>query len=205
MPRLSKSQARAVFHPSGHAPRQPDQSNHVARRVLANGTVLRIAGVIGVSGYSGEGLPALSSLLAFPFSVARFNGGYAISGAYGCRISMLWPNATLSTLAGTGDCDLAGDGGPATLAKINPGYGAMATDADGSLVFADALSNAVRRVSPGGVIFRVAGTGAAGYGGDYGPATSALFSYCQGVAPDGNGGLYVAGESSDRSWAQRST
>lgn len=188
------------------------------RRVLANGTLTTVAGIPGTSGVSDDGLPALASRLALPVSVAAYLGGFVIVNAGSCRIAMLWPNATLTRLAGSGvgGCGFAGDGGPAVLALLNPLTGAIAADpwGPGGVVFADSGNNVVRRVLPNGVVVRVAGTGGAGFSGQYGVprvwflatrhdaapcagdfgfATSATLNRCNGVAPDGNGGLFIAG------------
>ena len=108
-----------------------DQNNHVVRQIFANGTIVTIAGVPMSSGYSGEGLPALASKLSSPVSMAPYQGGYVIvcRGTY--RIMQLWPNATLVTAAGNGSSGTAGDGGPATLAKIFPQWGVIAADPTG--------------------------------------------------------------------------
>src|SRR5882762_10007479 len=45
---------------------------------------------------------------------------------------------------------------------------------------------------PGATISTVAGTGAAAYSGDGGPATSAALDFTLGVAADGAGGLFIA-------------
>ena len=122
-------------------PAQPDSTDHVVKRVLANGTLVTLAGVSASSGYSGEGLPARQSLIANPQAVASFGsaGSYLIS----CRATnrIMWlTNGVLTTVAGTGTAGLSGDGGPATSANINPSFGGVAADAAGSgggFVFSD--------------------------------------------------------------------
>lgn len=64
---------------------------------------------------------------------------------------------------------------------------------------ADALGNLyigegtrVRKLTPQGTITVVAGTGAGGFSGDYGPAVSAQLSGATSVALDGGGNLYIA-------------
>ena len=47
-----------------------------------------------------------------------------------------------------------------------------AADGEGNLFLSDTANNRVRKVTPDGLIRTVAGTGAPGYSGDGGPATS---------------------------------
>src|SRR5579864_4368433 len=82
------------------------------------------------------------------------------------------PVFTISTVAGNGTAGFSGDGGQATSAEINSPY-MPAVDSAGNLYIADFNNNRIRKVTPGGVISTFAGTGAAGFGGDGGPATSA--------------------------------
>lgn len=144
-------------------PPQPDQGNHVLRQVLANGTIITVAGQVGVSGYSTEGLPATSSLLSNPGAVAAYAGGFLVTSRGSCRVMMLWPNATLTTAAGSGACGYAGNGGLATRAWSVPQYGGLMADPWwGGWVMAEQGINVVRRVLANGLIYLVAGTVSAG-------------------------------------------
>jgi RHS repeat-associated protein len=90
-----------------------------------------------------------------------------------------------------------GDGGLATQAGMTPR--GVATGPDGSLYIADQGNHRIRRVSPGGIISTVAGSGSgAGFGGDGGPATQARLSSPDDVdiAPDGS--LYIADQGNYR-------
>jgi sugar lactone lactonase YvrE len=84
-----------------------------------------------------------------------------------------------------------GDAGPAVLGTL--GYPkALTWDAQGNLYIADFGSARVRKVTPGGTITTVAGTGVDGFSGDGGRATSAQLSSPTGVAVDSAGNLYIA-------------
>src|SRR5207237_10146572 len=63
---------------------------------------------------------------------------------------------------------------------------------DTSLYFADPGSTRVRRVGADGMITTGAGTGAASYGGDGGPATQAQLYNPSAIAIGPDGSLYVA-------------
>jgi uncharacterized protein (TIGR03437 family) len=103
----------------------------------------------------------------------------------------------VSTAAGNGIENYSGDGGPATAAQMNTPSN-MVLDAVGNLYIADSANNRVRRVSPGGVIVTVAGTGVAGYSGDGGPAAGAMLSNPEGLASDADGNVYIADTGNNR-------
>jgi sugar lactone lactonase YvrE len=106
------------------------------------------------------------------------------------------PDGVVTTVAGTGVAGSSGDGGPATAARLNLPTRVTAA-ADGSLYIADSGNNKIRRVSPGGTISTVAGTGIAGFSGDNGPATSARLSNPYDVEVSGNS-LYIADRNNNR-------
>ena len=100
---------------------------------------------------------------------------------------------TINALAGTsGSAGSSGDNGPATGAKLNFPEDAV-TDASGNTYIADNMNCEVRKVSPSGVITRFAGiTGACGFTGNGGQATSAELNQPYGVAVDASGNVYIA-------------
>jgi sugar lactone lactonase YvrE len=107
------------------------------------------------------------------------------------RVRRISATGIATTVAGNGAGGFSGDSGPATTAQLqNPG--GLAIDASGNLFIADTGNNRVRRVSPAGIIVTVAGTGAAGYSGDGGPAASARLSAPVGLALDASGNLLIA-------------
>jgi sugar lactone lactonase YvrE len=64
-------------------------------------------------------------------------------------------------------------------------------DTTGNLFIADVNNNRIRKVTPGGVISTVAGTGTQGFSGDGGPASSAALWSPWGVAVDAAGNLLI--------------
>jgi NHL repeat len=95
------------------------------------------------------------------------------------------------TFAGTGAAGFGGDGGPATSAALQQPI-SVAWLGDGSVLVADFGNHRIRRISPAGQITTVAGTGAAGYSGDGGAATSARLSWPIDVEPTADGGFLIA-------------
>lgn len=98
-----------------------------------------------------------------------------------------------STLAG----DRAGDHGLAVDAVLGWPTGVVRA-ANGTLYVAEYSRHRVRAIAVDGTIRTVAGTGAAGYGGDGGTATAALLDSPQELALDANGVLYVADTNNNR-------
>ena len=150
----------------------PDSSNHRVRRIGLDGRITTVAGT-GVPGSSGDGGPATSARLDVPFGVAPLPaGGFLVVERRGNRVRRVGPDGTIRTVAGTGAAGYSGDGGPATAAMLDSPH-AVVVLPDGGFLVADTLNHRVRRVSPNGIITTLAGTGAAGFGGDGGPAASA--------------------------------
>jgi streptogramin lyase len=76
-----------------------------------------------------------------------------------------------------------------TFASFSNPHG-LCTDRAGNLYVADKGNNAIRKISPAGLVTTFAGTGLAG--SQLGPATNAQFSGPSGVCADDLGNIYVA-------------
>jgi hypothetical protein len=98
---------------------------------------------------------------------------------------------TITTIAGGHGGGYSGDGGLATAAQLNWPDG-IAVDGAGNVYIADWNNNAIRMVTPGGIITTVAGGNGAGYSGDGGAATSAKINGPATVKVDGAGNFYIA-------------
>jgi hypothetical protein len=101
-------------------------------------------------------------------------------------------SGVVSTVAGTyASSGYAGDGGPASSAKLNNPVG-VAADAAGNLYIADGLNYRIRKVNAvTHNITTVAGTGAFSSTGDGGQANAAGFSALKGLAVDPTGNIYI--------------
>lgn len=106
------------------------------------------------------------------------------------------PVGALTTVAGTGEQGYSGDNGPATAAVLNSPAG-VAVDTAGNVYIADTHNNRIRKVTSG-TITTVAGTGAAGFSGDGGAATSATLNLPTAIAVDAGGNLYIADTNNHR-------
>jgi trimeric autotransporter adhesin len=99
----------------------------------------------------------------------------------------------VTTIAGLGpnEAGFSGDGASAVNARLSMPTG-IAVDHTGAVYIADSGNKRIRKVS-NGIITTIAGTGAAGYSGDLGPAVDATFSAgLKGIAVDLTGNLYIA-------------
>jgi len=120
------------------------------------------------------------------FAISPSGDLYLAEGAPSIR---LLSNGVLTRVAGNDIEGFSGDNGPAIAAQIGR-VQSVALDASGTLYFAD-NTNRVRQVA-NGIITTVAGTGATGFAGDGGPATSAQLESPIALAVDRKGSLYIA-------------
>jgi uncharacterized repeat protein (TIGR02543 family) len=163
-------------------------------RIDSTGFLELIAGTgsLGTTGPSGDGGPAISATLSYPVALAfDSSGNLYIADAGSNRIRMVNTKGIISTFAGNGSISNSGDGGPA----INAGLyspSAIVFDGSGNLLIADTLNNEIRKVTPSGVISKVAGTGNAAFDGATGTVATAAFSAPTGIAIDRFGNIYVS-------------
>jgi sugar lactone lactonase YvrE len=163
--------------------------------VRLDGKIKRIAGCLTACPL-GDGGPATQARVQ-PGGLAVDGQGniYLADGADGPRVRKISPNGIISTFAGNGAFGDSGDGGPAVNAQLRPVVGGLAVDAKGNLYIGEA--GRVRKVSPGGIITTVAGTGTTGaYSGNGGPARKAQLYYVMAIAIDAAGNVYLADQRS---------
>jgi uncharacterized protein (TIGR03437 family) len=168
-----------------------DTYNHRIRQVTSDGRVRTIAG-IGSGGYGADGATPLTVALRGPRGICTDRTGtlYVVDTS-NHRVLRIPFGGLVQTVAGNGSPGDGGDGGQASMAQLNQ-PSACKVDSYGNLYIADTLNHRIRKVSANGAISTVAGTGAAGFGGDEGPAIAAQLSGPIGVAGDDTGNLYVA-------------
>jgi sugar lactone lactonase YvrE len=173
-----------------------DTHNHVIRKVNSAGIISTYAGFyVGVNspGFSGDGGPATSAGLNYPYDIAVDTAGNLyIADTYDQRIRKVDKSNIITTVAGNGTAGFSGDGGAATSAKLNYPKG-IAVDVAGSLYIGDGGNNRVRKVNAAtGVITTIAGTGVAGSAGDNGAATAAQLNAPMGITFDTVGNILIA-------------
>jgi sugar lactone lactonase YvrE len=175
-----------------------DSDHHRIRRVGPDGIITTVAGT-GVIGSTGDGGSATSARLKNPKTVALYGGGLYTAGLDNKVRRIDLSTGIITTVAGSGVAGYAGDGGQASLARLN-GPQRLEIDSQGNIYVADTLNNVIRRIDAAtGVIRTVAGVGGVeGLRGDNGPATSALLDHPRGLTLEGDGTLYIADSDNHR-------
>lgn len=134
--------------------------------------------------------PATGTSLIRPTGVnADAAGNLYVADNFNAAVYKITPSGTLSYLTGTGTRGTPTPG-PASTSQLH--YpAAVATDAAGNVYVADDVNPSVVKVTPGGVLSIVAGTGNGGTPVP-GPATSSPLGSARGVAVDSAGNVYIA-------------
>jgi DNA-binding beta-propeller fold protein YncE len=201
--------------------------NSKIKALAAEDGLLRDICGSGARDYLGDGGPCIDPegaprvALDLPSSIAfDVFGNLFIADQSNQVIRRLDANGSVTTVCGScphgglgcpEGIGYAGDGGPATRAKLNNSIGQavmpagkIAFAASGELYIADTFNHAIRRVSPGPdgvlgegdpdeeVIETVAGTGERGFAGDGGPALEALLNLPTDLAFTPDGGYFIA-------------
>ena len=152
--------------------------------------IFPIAGT-GEVGDGGDGGPATGAQLYQPTGLAVDGGGnvYVVDrDNHGIR--RIDPEGIITTIAGTGENEFGGDGGPATEARLSFPNAVM-VDGIGNIFVTDGVNSRIRRIDAEGIITTIAGTGEQGFGGDGGPAIEAQLNRPHTMVLDGAGNLYV--------------
>jgi hypothetical protein len=157
-----------------------------------------VAGIVDVSGFSGDGGPATSARLSHPTRVAvGHNGEMLIADRDNHRIRRVGPDGKISTIVGTGLAGFGGEGGPATDAFLKFPTDVL-PDGANDLLIVDTSNSRVRNVDRDGVITTIA-VGGTQAPADGLPATSVLLTGVA-IAHDRADGLLVCDEPGHRLW-----
>ncbi len=153
----------------------------------------------GIFGFAGDGAPATSATLALPRRVTLDNEGNLLIADVGNHRVRRVDAGTgfISTVAGSGLRGYTGDNVPATETGLFRPTD-VAADAVGRILIADQENHRIRRVDSDGLITTVAGSGAKGFSGDGGPATSAALSSPTAIALDTHGNLFIVDRDNHR-------
>ena len=163
------------------------------RKISPSGVVTTLAGTPGVFG-SADGSGAAAQF-GRPSGIAVDTAGSLyVTDTNNDTIRKITAAGVVTTLAGTPGVTGHTDGSGAAAQFTRPN--GTAVDMAGNLYVIDS-SNAIRKITAGGVVTTLAGTPALSYsergiGSVDGSGAAARFNYPQGIAVDAGGNLYVA-------------
>jgi uncharacterized protein (TIGR03437 family) len=159
-------------------------------RKVSQGTVTTVAGT-GICGYSGDGsLSTNAEILSVHAIALDATGQLLIADDKAGVVRRVDRDGVIMTIAGTGIPSNGGEGTAANRTPLN-GVGGLAIDSPGNLFLSESRGNRIRVVTPDGLIRTVAGTGATGTTGDYGPARSAQLTSPGCLAVSESGALWA--------------
>lgn len=168
-----------------------DTTSNTIRKISATAAVTTIAGsVLQAGSVDGTG------------GAARFNnvngiatdaaGNAYVADSRNQTIRKITRAGVVSLFAGTPGLSFGGfaDGGPGTAMFRSPG--GVASDSAGNMYVADTSNEAIRKITPDGVVSTLAGSGAGIPGLADGTGAAAQFNNPTGIATDAAGNVYVA-------------
>lgn len=162
-----------------------DQYNYTIRKITKTGMVSTLAGRGNQGSSDGQGTAAS---FYYPEGLAVDSAGNVfVADFYNHKIRKITASGLVSTLAGSGS--LGSSDGIGSEASFNYPCG-LCIDASGTLYVADQRSNKIRKVTTGGVVTTIAGSGVAA--SVDGPALQASLNYPSGIAKDVSGVIYIS-------------
>jgi sugar lactone lactonase YvrE len=166
-----------------------DTDNHRIRKVTPEGVVTSLAGSGTQTFADGTGTGA-SFNLPNGLTIGP-DGNIYVADTDNHRIRKLTPQGVVTTLAGSGTATVLGDNpdGTGTNASFCVPRG-LVIGKDGNIYVADSLNHRIRKVTPGGVVTTLAGSGSSG--SLDGTGTNTRFRRPAGVAIGQDGSIYVA-------------
>ena len=193
------SQTEGIAVDSSGAIYVADADGDRVRTITPDGRILTLAGT-GAPGFAGDGGSSTAAMLSHPYGVAvDAQGNLYIADLGNARVRKITSDGVIRTVAGGGAIipGGSGDGGLATNAQLLEPRN-VALDPDGTLYISDFGAHRVYRVSPGGILTTLAGTGTAGFSGDGRSSQLAQLNSPAGVVSDSNGALYIADSGNNR-------
>jgi streptogramin lyase len=180
-----------------------ESSNHCIRKVNLKTNIITTVAGTGKKGYSGDGGKATDATFNEPYAVVvdKEDNLFIVDRLNAVVRKVDGKTGVITTVAGNGKKDYAGDGGPATKASMREPNDCI-LDGKGGLLIADVADWRIRRLDLStGMISTFAGTGKTKMTlktkidrqkcGDGGPADKAIVVGARAVCVDGAGNTYI--------------
>jgi uncharacterized repeat protein (TIGR01451 family) len=167
-----------------------DEANARIYKIDNTGQVINFAGNGEKNSNVDNGLPAATSGIGVPFALAADTSGNIFYVDYDLYIRKIDTDGILSTVAGNGNYEFSGDGGPAELAGFNSIQG-LAIDKQNNIYISDQGNHRIRKIDAAtGIISTIAGTGENPYNPGDVLAADAALSYPGAIVTDDAGNIY---------------
>jgi sugar lactone lactonase YvrE len=165
-----------------------DSGNNTIRVASSGGSVTTFAGTAGVAG-SADGQGAAASFNDPTGVAVDGSGNVFVADTGNSVIRRISPGGTVTTFAGAAGSTGSSDG-TGSAARFNAPSG-IAIDTQNNVYVADTRNNTIRKITSGGTVSTLAGSGGVTGSGD-GAGGSARFNGPYAVAVDSFGNLYVS-------------
>ncbi len=172
-----------------------DADDQRIRYLNATGKITTAAGT-GIFGTNGDSGPAAGAQIAQPHALARDSSG-AVYFTNACQVRRIRANGIVETAVGNGLCGFYEPLSAAAAMLTFPK--GLAVDSTNNLYIADTGNHRIRKVTPGGMIQTIAGSGVQGYSGNNGSdALAAALNTPTGIAVGSKGDVYFSDSGNHR-------
>lgn len=170
-----------------------DSGNDTIRKITPSGEVTTLAGLAGAQGHA-DGTNSAARFWQ-PYGVAVDSSGNVYVADQGNdTIRKITPAGLVTTLAGLPGAQGSADGTNSTARFTAPS--GVAVDGSGNVYVADYGNNAIRKITPAGVVTTLAGK--AGTKGHVdGTGSAARFNHPSGIGVDSSENIYVGDTDND--------